>query len=95
MKSPDLAPAPSENDVETMVTDIVALTMGKNRWGPGRDESIFSIRDHIDSFALLELVLRLEEAFGIRIEDNELDPDHFESIRTISEFVSSKQRRER
>ena len=84
---------PGERDIEAAVTQLVTATLGKNRRHLAADDSVLSLRDHFDSFALLELVLQLEEAFAIHIGDDELDPDYFESIRTISAFVEQKVRR--
>ena len=81
---------PNDDHVEADITRIVAITVGKNRRPFGVDDSILSIRGNFESYALLELILRLEDAFGIQIGDDELDPDYFESIGTISTFVRSK-----
>jgi len=89
MMSPDLN-VPSEDRVESAITELVSATLGKSRRQLGLEDTVFSIRDHFDSYALLELVLRLEEAFGIRIGDDELDPDHFESVKTMSAFINFK-----
>ncbi len=43
---------------------------------------------HIDSMALLELVVGIEKEFGIRLNEEELDsPEHFRSVDSISRFV--------
>lgn len=42
------------------------------------------------SFALLELILRLEEAFGIEIPDHDLDGDRFDSLRSIADYVEHR-----
>jgi acyl carrier protein len=43
---------------------------------------------HIDSMALLELVVGIEKEFGIRLNEEELDsPEHFRSVESISRFV--------
>jgi acyl carrier protein len=76
--------------VEAGVTAAVAATLAMNRRSSKIDDALPALRSTLDSYALLELVLRLEETFGIRIEDDELDPDHFESIRTLTSFISGK-----
>lgn len=43
---------------------------------------------HLDSMALLELVVGIEKEFGIRLNEEELDsPEHFRSVDSISRFV--------
>lgn len=44
----------------------------------------------VDSVSLLELVVGLEEEFGIVIGDDEFDLKHFESITALAAFVRSK-----
>lgn len=43
---------------------------------------------HLDSMALLELVVGIEKEFGIRLNEEELDsPEHFKSVDSIARFV--------
>ena len=45
----------------------------------------------IDSMNVMELVLFLEQKWGIKIEDTEIVPDNFDSISGLAAFVRSKQ----
>jgi acyl carrier protein len=45
----------------------------------------------IDSISLLELVVGIEEEFGVAIGDDEFDVKHFETVAALSAFVKSKQ----
>ena len=43
---------------------------------------------HLDSMALLELIVNIEKEFGIEIDEDELDaPERFKSVNSISAFV--------
>jgi acyl carrier protein len=42
------------------------------------------------SYSLLELVLRLEEAFEIEIPDEHLDHDRFDTVRSLADYVESR-----
>jgi len=42
----------------------------------------------IDSLALVELLLRLEQTFGIQISVDDLELDNFRSIESIARFVA-------
>ena len=44
----------------------------------------------VDSASLFELVVGLEEEFGIRIEDREFHLRHFESVSALARFVRAK-----
>ncbi len=44
----------------------------------------------IDSVSLLELVVGLEEAFGIQVEDGEFDLANFVSVAALREFVCAR-----
>jgi acyl carrier protein len=44
----------------------------------------------IDSTGILELVSFLESEFGIRVEDEEIVPENFETVTRIAAFVDSK-----
>ena len=44
----------------------------------------------IDSLGILEVVTFLESEFGIVVVDEELLPENFESIRSLSKFVLQK-----
>ena len=48
------------------------------------------LRGLIDSLGLMQLVLFLEEDFGITIDDTEVVPDHFRTVGTISRLVELK-----
>jgi acyl carrier protein len=44
----------------------------------------------VTSLMFVELILMLEEEFGIEIPDEDLTPDHFSSIRRIAEYIQSR-----
>jgi methoxymalonate biosynthesis acyl carrier protein len=43
----------------------------------------------LDSMAFVDLVMHLEQQFGIRISGDELEPDNFQSIAKIAFFVAA------
>lgn len=55
----------------------------------GVDES-FLESGLIDSTGILEIVLFLEETFGITVEDEEVIPEHFDSIARLAAYVQRK-----
>ena len=44
----------------------------------------------LDSMGLLFLIEFLKESFNVQVEDEELNPQNFESINSIVSFVKSK-----
>jgi len=44
----------------------------------------------VDSTGVLEIVLFIEERFGIQVADDEMLPDNLDSIGKITEFVARK-----
>ena len=61
---------------------------------PGRtiqpDEAIIS-SGLIDSFSLMDLALFVEDTFGARIEDTELNADTFDSLAALVDLIQSRQ----
>ena len=55
-----------------------------------KEDTSFLEEGIIDSTGILELIMFLEETFGIKIEDSELIPDNMDSILNITRFVQSK-----
>lgn len=44
----------------------------------------------IDSFNLMDLALYIEDTFGVRIEDTELNPDTFDNLNQLSALIESR-----
>ena len=54
------------------------------------NQSSFLDEGIIDSTGILELVAYLEENFSITVEDEELIPEHLDSIDNITAFLAKK-----
>lgn len=55
----------------------------------GVDES-FLDKGIIDSTGILEIIMFLEEEFGIKVADNEMLPENLDSIGNIVRFITKK-----
>lgn len=53
------------------------------------DLSLFDNRI-MDSTGVLELVAFIEESFGVKVNDDELVPDHFDSVGRIVAYIERK-----
>lgn len=54
------------------------------------DEQNFFELGFVNSLFAMQLVMFVESAFDLRIEDDELDIAHFRSLNAIAEFVERK-----
>ena len=45
----------------------------------------------VDSFSLVDLALFVEETYGIKIEDTELNADTFDSLDQLAQLIQSRQ----
>lgn len=54
------------------------------------DETSFIDEGIIDSTGILELVGYLEETFSIKIEDQDLIPENFDSVNNIVQYLDRK-----
>ncbi len=55
------------------------------------DETLIFEEGVLDSMGLLFLIEFLDENFGVKVSDEELNPKNFESINNIVSFVNDKQ----
>ncbi len=53
---------------------------------PSADESLFD-SGLLDSFALPDMVAGLEQEFGLKIPDSDLNPRKFDSIEHIESYI--------
>jgi acyl carrier protein len=54
------------------------------------DDASFLDEGIIDSSTTLELVLFVEETFGISVPDREIIPDHFDSVNKLADYTCRK-----
>lgn len=55
----------------------------------GADEALIS-SGLIDSFSLMDLALYVEDTFGVRIEDTELNADTFDNLTQLAALIDSR-----
>ena len=54
------------------------------------DKDSFLEKGVIDSTGILELVVFMEERFGVKIEDEELIPENLDSVNNLINFIERK-----
>jgi len=55
-----------------------------------KDNSSFLESGIIDSTGILELIMFLEEKYGVQIEDEELVPENMDSLQNVTMFLERK-----
>jgi len=76
------------------VIDLVVTTLAQNRVEIKPSTPLLSGRKLFDSYRLMEFILRLEDSFGIRIPNKDLDPDIFYTPRTIVRYLLNRMEKE-
>lgn len=73
-------------------TDTIRAILAELAQAPVPDDPGQSIFEAgvIDSFGMMDLVERLEQAFGIKIPDQDMVPRRFENIAKITAYVEQK-----
>jgi acyl carrier protein len=71
---------------QTIATQI--LKQPRRRIDP---EEPFISSGLIDSFNLVDLALYIEDTFGVRIDDTELNADTFDTLAQLTEIIRSRQ----
>jgi acyl carrier protein len=56
------------------------------------DDTSFLDEGIVDSTGVVELVLFVEENFGLTVEDSEIVPDNFDSVNRLATYVLTKQK---
>lgn len=59
--------------------------------GLGDDDSLLE-SGALDSLGMLDLVTFIGETFGIELADDDLTPEHFDSVSSLSRLLSAKRR---
>ena len=57
---------------------------------PHADDASFLEEGIVDSMGIMELVMFVDESFGITVEDEELVPDNFDSVSRLAAYIRQK-----
>ena len=78
---------PVEQQVKELIVERLFMEIDPSEIG---DEDSLSDQWEIDSVRLFEVVVGLEEVFGVTFEDEEFTVDNFETVKAISDCVRRK-----
>lgn len=48
--------------------------------------------EHLDSIEMLKLIAFVESTFGILVDDSDVRPEHFETVRAVARYIDAKRR---
>jgi acyl carrier protein len=72
------------------VRDVLRTTLGLGRAPLDADTALLGSLPELDSMAVVNLLLALEEHFGITVHDDEIGARHFATVGTLTAFVQAK-----
>lgn len=79
---------------ETILSGLEQYIVTKVLKQPNRrispDEPLIS-SGLVDSFSLMDLALFVEDTYGVRIEDTELNADKFDNLNQLAALIESRQ----
>jgi acyl carrier protein len=78
-------------NVEAMIRNYIAKNILFSGDGfPYRDDVSFLNEGIVDSANVMALVMFAEETFGITVEDQDIVPDNFDSVKQLATYIRSK-----
>ena len=78
-------------DIQTQIKDYIAQNLLFSDDGFGySDDASFLEEGIVDSVGIMELVMFLEETFGISVDDEDLTPDNFDSVNKLANYIKQK-----
>lgn len=77
-----------KSQIKKMIVERLFLNVDPNTIA---DDASLMETYGIDSVALFELVIGLEEEFGVTMEDVDFQIDTFKTVNSIADFITQKQ----
>ena len=80
-----------QNDIKESIRAYIAenILFSDNGY-PYADDASFLEEGIVDSMGIMELVMFVDERFGVTVEDEELVPDNFDSVSKLAAYIQSK-----
>ncbi|HHJ06830.1 MAG TPA: acyl carrier protein [Anaerolineae bacterium] len=75
-------------DIQAQIRDYIAQNLLFSDDGFGYpDDASFLEEGIVDSVGIMELVMFLEENFGLTVDDEDLTPDNFDSVNKLAAYI--------
>jgi acyl carrier protein len=68
---------------------IAANMLFSDNGYPYDDSTSFLEEGIVDSTGVLELILFVEETFGIKVPDQDITPDNFDSVARLADYIQA------
>jgi acyl carrier protein len=82
---------PPMDDIETTLRNYITRNiLFSDGEYPYADDASFLETGVVDSLGVMELVMFVEERFGVDVEDREVVPANFDSVSRLSAYVRGK-----
>jgi acyl carrier protein len=78
------------DEITTELTRQIADKFVKPRGRKIRADEPLLTTGLIDSFSLVDLAMMVEDTFGVRIDDSELNPDTFDTIDQLAAIIRER-----
>ena len=76
-------------NVESTVRQFLRGELGKDESSVGPDDSLLE-SGTIDSMGVLQLVAFLENTYAVKVDDEDLMPENFDTISAIAAFIERR-----
>ena len=80
------------SDIASQLSTFIATTILKQPMRSIGDAEPIISTGLIDSFSLMDLALFVEDTFGVRIEDTELNADTFDNLTQLTSLIESRKK---
>ena len=74
----------------SQVSQILRSTLGLGQMPLSEQTKLLGSLPELDSMAVANLIVALEQYYGFDIRDDEIDARHFATLGSLSDFVASK-----
>ena len=78
----------SANEIEAKLITYIQDELASKKVDLDRETNL---QDVIDSTAVMELVVFIEDNFGFQVDLDDIEPSQFGSVAKLAEYIQSKQ----
>ena len=79
-------------DILTQLTDLVTCEIVRNPKRKLLPDTALLSSGLIDSFNLVDLAIRVEDVFGVHLDDSELNAGTFDTLEQLAQVIASRQK---
>jgi len=77
------------SELEKYLLGEIVVDMGLDKKTLAPDENLIT-QGIIDSLGILKLVSFMEKSFGIKVNNDEIVPENFQTLNALTEFITKK-----